>query len=202
MADLSVFHSRIAPIVLGCPTPTINQAIIDACIDFCTEGSALMAELDAVTTSAGNPDIELDLPSATRVARVVSLTIDGRKLAATTRHPASKDDASQPTSYSVSEDGTVRLYPTPDKAYTVESIVLLKPSRSATAVDDSLFERHAEAIASGALLRLLSMNGVSWANPAAAAMYAGSFRAGVARAEMEFRRQNATPELAVQFVRI
>lgn len=200
MAALSAFHSRIFPLVPSCPVPTVEQALVDSCIEFCEQGSAVHRELDPVTLVAGSQELEIDLPPQSGLIRVTSVVVNDRELQPSDRIFA--DVQGMPRTYSYQDDGVLALYPTPDQTYEARVFALLKPARGATAVDDILFEDWAEFIVSGAMYRLLSMPMATWANPAAAQAYFNNFRMGINRSELEFRRRRTTKEMRVQFVRV
>jgi hypothetical protein len=200
MAALADFHSRILPMVPTCPLPTLDQAILDACIEFCEQGSAIHKELTATVTVIGDPEVQFALPTGTKLVRITALKVDQREIEAREYFEIETAVEGMPRVFSASQDALVQMYPVPDKVYPVTAMALLKPSRAATAVDDLLLESWAEYIASGALYRLFMMPAAAWANPPAAKMYFDTFRVGINRSETEFRRGRTTREMRVQSV--
>jgi hypothetical protein len=209
MAALSAFTPRIAYRVDGCPDITIEQAVLDACIDFCERSLILRQTLDPTAVVAGVKEVDLDLPSGTRLAKIMKVWVDDREISAVSEDevgtplahvdsvPGVTGVSSMPTGYVESSPGTIRLYPAPDKTYSVTVRAALKPSRSATAVDDILFENWVNAITEGALARLYVMPEV-WGNAALAAVSAKAFLAFVSSASTEAQHGRGRGELRVR----
>jgi hypothetical protein len=202
MAALAAFYSRIQPLIPNCPAPLLDQALVDSCVEFCEQGSAVHRELEVVQTTIGESRVELDLPAQSLLVRITALKINGRETVAKPYFEMDEDVQGLPRMFSNTPEGDLMLYPVPDAVYPVKAMALLKPVRNATAVDDILFQDWAEFIVSGAMYRLLMMPGVAWSNPTAGKMYFDNFRMGINRAEIEFTRQRNTNEMRVQYVHI
>jgi len=209
MALLSSFTPRIAYRVDGCPDITIEQAVLDSCIDFCERTHIIRQTLDPVTTVVGVKEVELDLPPGTRLANIIKVWVDDREIEATSEEevgtplahvdsvPGVESTNSVPAWYIESTPGSIRLFPGPDKAYTVTVRAALKPSRAATSVDDILFENWMNAIVEGALARLYLMPEV-WANPGLAAASAKAFLAFASSASAESRQGRGRGEMRIR----
>jgi hypothetical protein len=200
MAALADFHNRVCPVIPSCPIPTVDQAILDACIEFCEQGSALYKELAATVTVIGDPEVQLTLPTETKLVRIAALKVDQREIEAREYFEIETDVQGLPRVFSASQDALVQMYPVPDKVYPVKAMAILKPSRAATAVDDLLLESWADSIAAGALYRLLMLPAAAWVNPVAAKVYFDTFRVSINRSEIEFRRGRTNREMRVQSV--
>lgn len=199
MATLDSFHSLVLPTVIGCPTVTANQAIVNACIEFCEKTLIVREVVDRFNTVAGTQDYDIDVSSMSKLVLIMQASVDGIELA-----PVGSDDfsslgtaVSKPQTYRYREDGSLSLYPIPDAVYSIGMVIATKPSRAATAVNDKLFEDWGEHIASGALQRLMLMPAV-WGNPVLAASHAGHFMAGVNRARLDRHREKTRAETRVQ----
>lgn len=205
MSAIHAFFGRIAPFVIGCPDPTINQAIIDTCIHFCEMSMIDRRRLDAVQTSAGSQAVDLDLPPSTRAVRVLNVQVDGVNIEAAPDDVFSYEtvinaSVGKPRGY-IYSGGALLLYPTPDAAYTVSVQAALKPLRSATTVDDKLFEDWADVIVSGSVARLMAMP-FDWANGQLANVYQTAYIVGLNRAMLESSREKTRATLRVEPVRI
>lgn len=205
MSAIQAFFGRVAPFVIGCPDPIINQAIIDTCIHFCEMSMIDRRRLDAVQTSAGSQSVDIDLPPSTRAVRVLNVQLDGVNIEAAPDHVFNAEvvingTVGKPMGYMYS-DGALLFYPTPDATYTVSVQAALKPLRSSTTVDDKLFEDWADAIASGSIARLMAMP-ADWANGPLAALYQTAYTVGLNRAMLESSREKTRAILRVEPVRI
>ena len=183
--------------VPGCPQPVALQALLDTAIDFCDRTRIVKHTTDPVPVRPGEPTYDIDLPSGTTVARVLNVWYDGRLLElapiqTVTAHGAYVvgEGLGRPTAAYVLEPATIRLFPPPgqdaDGRLTVQ--VSLKPTRTARAVDDTLFDDWAEVIVAGALARLAIMPGASFSNVELAAVGAAQYGAGVSAAKLEGRK--------------
>lgn len=211
--SLSAFTSRIAYRVDGCPDITIEQTVLDSCIEFCEKTLILKQTLDSATVTAGTAEVELDTPSSTKLVKILRVWLDETELAA-----ASEDDvgnplvhvdsitgvagvSARPRFYVESSPGVLRLFPKPDDTYTLTVRAAVKPSRSSTAVDEILFENWAAGIVDGALSRLYAMP-ERWANPGLAAACTNNFNAAVSAALSELYLGRARGDMRITPVRI
>jgi hypothetical protein len=162
MRPLSDFYSRILPWVPGCPEPTANQALVDAAILFCEDSLVLREKLEPFQLEVGKDAYELDAPAQQQVARVLSAQIDGYACAVV---PAEDSVfpmvvTGKPTAVYTTRSGSEFLLhtnPIPDAAYWAEVQVALRPLRTATQLEDDLFNLWAEAVVSGAVSRICSI---------------------------------------------
>lgn len=206
---LSSFTPRIAYRVDGCPDITIEQAVLDSCIDFCERSLILRQTLDQVTTAVGVKEVELDLPTNYRIVKILKVWVNETEIEAASEEevstplahvdsvPGSTSTNSVPAWYVESSPGTLRVFPAPDKAYTITVRAALKPSRSATSVDDILFENWVNAIVEGALARLYLMP-ERWGNAGLAAVSAKAFLSFASSASTEAQHGRGRGELRVR----
>jgi hypothetical protein len=209
---LSEFRSRVAPLVPSCPDPLIDQAVLDSCIEFCERSLIVRLMLDEMTTTAGEFEIELDPPSDQQVCMLMRAWVDGTEIA-----PAAEDivgafgytasvtgetnTGGRPIAFYETQAGFIGLHPVPDDAYAVTARVATRPTRSATAVEQVLFDNWVEPIAHGALSRLYAMPG-SWFDAKLSAAYGSMFVAGINRAMVEASRGRNRADVRVTPVRI
>jgi hypothetical protein len=107
----------------------------------------------------------------------------------------------RPRWFNETNPGAIQLSPRPDKVYQINARVALRPLRTATTVDDQLFNDHAEAITSGALMRLFLVPGDLLNAPLAKA-HAGNFEQHVHAAMLQARKGRTRSQMAVTPVRI
>lgn len=162
MKLLADFFPRIGTHVVGCPEPTMSQALLDSAIAFCEDSLVQREMLDSFSTEIGTASYEMDPPAQQKVARVLDVVVDGVKLKNIPQDVAVgiQKVSGQPTGYYTTRSGytfEVVLYPVPDKVCTVSVLAALKPSRTATQLDDDLFERWVEPIVAGAIARITAI---------------------------------------------
>jgi len=199
MKALSAFLPRVLPYALGCPEPTAVQALTDSAIAFCEESMAVRQFADVFTTVAGVREYDLEAPSQQRVARVLRVFCDGSQLqtAASADSPVDTQAGGRPGAYYVSRtdsEGMLQLYPTPDRVYSVLVEVAFSPTRSATSVQDDLFDLWVDPVVAGALYRIYSVDGQAYSDPAKAMqqMSKALMLTRKARIEAEYGRVKST----------
>lgn len=182
--SLSAFTPRIAHRAAGCPDFVIEQAVLDACIEFAESTHVVVTTTDPMITFAGTPEIDVDINPTERVVNIQGVWVDGTEIFPVDRDGArasslfSEGDGTtqtdaKPRRY-IHANGVLRLWPTPDKQYTVIARVATKPSRVATTVDDAYFEDWVSAVVDGAMYRLLAQP-ASWGNEKLAAFHKARF---------------------------
>jgi hypothetical protein len=186
MSKYEDFFPYVLPFVDGCSEPVMTMAVRDACIEFCDKSLYLTAKIDPIITVEGTADYDLEVEYCYRIARVVSVWADiPRELAPmpldSYQHQYGRwtQDTAAPSGFYLQEPCTLTLFPTPDKAYTLDVTVAITPLRSSTSVECVLLERFAPVIADGALARLYMMEGQDFYDANAAQYRRRSFLVGV-----------------------
>jgi len=173
----SQFYSHIQPHVPGCPEVVINDHLQIAAENFCKR-SAVWRDTFTFSTEVGVSDYSPPKPGSSRIEDVLMLHCESVPLPRTTdayySEPASWPQG-RPTRYALFGDETLRLYATPDDAYTVEGTLVLMPSANASRVPDFLYEDHLQSITYGAIATLTAIPGKEWTNPDLAAYYGPKF---------------------------
>lgn len=175
MKALSAFFPRILPYLPGCPEPLAAQVLIDAAIEFCDSSLVLRQNLDTFNTVVGRVQYDLDAPSAQHdINRVMGVTLDGKELVAGMAEAIRGDMPTAPAKprgfYTDRTDSvfTLMLSPPPDEVYSVLVNVALSPARTATQLDDDLFNTWINPIVSRAIAQAMQIPGQPFSNPAQA----------------------------------
>jgi hypothetical protein len=199
LVNLTQFFPFVLPSVLGCPDPTLLQAIRSACVDFCTT-TLMVQELVPLSVATGSQDYEVDVPSQMQLVKVLGVFLEDTWLEPVSVESVRKGVAlrgdvgsaqashSTPTAYFQKTPTTpeISLYPLPivdiTEGLTVRAA--FAPTRSATSVDNTLYDHWVEAIAAGALSRLMALPGQPYTNPAEAAAMRAQFSAATRSASI------------------
>jgi hypothetical protein len=175
MKALSIFYPRILPYLPGCSVPVVSQVLLDSAIDFCDRSLVIRQNLDSFSTAVGVPQYSLDAPSAQHdISRVLGVTLDKMELnpgmAEIVHNDLPTDKAKPRAFYTDRTDSTftLNLTPPPDAVYPVIVDVALRPKRTATSVDDDLFNIWIDPIISGAMARAMQIPDQPFSNPAQA----------------------------------
>jgi hypothetical protein len=148
------FYPYIQPYVPGCPEVVIETHLQEAAAEFCARSEIWRFDVESDFTSKGESDYDIDVPVGSVMENILAFYIEGTALKSVSdRHYdlSSTTPTSRPSLYSIYQDTKVRLYPTPDKQYPFEGVAVLKPSLSATGVEDFIFETHGRCISYGAI---------------------------------------------------
>jgi hypothetical protein len=211
---LNDFPELIAPEVIGCPTMTIDRAVVDATRDFCRR-TDVWRVTDTQDLKIGVSEYELAgvLPSAVDVSRILSVRTDGeylRNIGAHLHHnPFSESWGKTHGTYSFVFNADlrnmVRLSAVPEVAVPsgliVEASLVPQKGVSNNAIDPAVLDRWYEPIVMKAKQLLYMQPGVTWSNPDLSAYYFTMYNKSTAQAQTEGRKEYsfkdpANPEIA------
>jgi hypothetical protein len=175
MQALSAFFPRILPYLPGCSEPLVSQLLVDSAIEFCTASPVLRQNLDTFNTVVGVSQYDLDPPSAQhKIERVMGVTLAGMELrpgmAEIVHNDLPTDKAKPRAFYTDRTDSTftLNLTPPPDNAYSVVVAVVLRPARTATTLDDDLYNIWINPVVTGAMAKAMMIPDQPFSNPAQA----------------------------------
>lgn len=188
MAALADFERFVAPLVEGAPAPAIEDAILDAAVEFCTRTRLLRAFLDPVTLVPGTFEYELDAPEAdTQIVDVVAAWLPEGPVTSATRPELEErypdgwawrqvGSTAEVRHFYCRLPGFVQLVPavTAKAPRALRLEVAYAPTRSARDLHDVLLNRYAEQLANGALARL-HQHKAGYADPGRAGTYQAAF---------------------------
>ena len=188
----------------GVPSPVAINAIRNACFDFCRDSLWLTTLSDPATYSPDVQDYDLEPPSGTKVVGVLSVTLDSNQ----TIFPWSMEEtvAARPNwqtatglieGFVQKTPGSISMVQIPSKTGTFVASLAVAPTRSATSIDDRIYDYHLESIKYGALWKLKSMINQAWSDPAGASLYEQRFLMMVNQATTERLRSNSRASMRV-----
>lgn len=191
MRDILELLPRIHEVSPSCPEPTAIRHLRDAAIEFCRrtriwrdydEFPLRGARCDGIGTVSEADIFEIShatVKDATGiVADLIPVTVDWLDRERT----GWRDDEGTPVYITQFGPGTVRVTPAPDSAsaLTLRLELILVPSITAQRLIDPLVDTYGQAIADGALGRILATPG-DLAQPALAPVHAAAFEAALGR---------------------
>jgi hypothetical protein len=212
MIEVSKFQRYVLPFVAGAPVPAVDDAVVDACVEFCTRALVLRCLQDPITLTPNTPEYCLDAPDmSTQVVGVTGAWLPEGQIDPLTRpkldelYPTGWARATTACTRDVSgyfcpRPGLLRLVPqvtvTLPQALLVE--IAIAPTRDATKVPDLLYQRYAEQIAAGALTRLHQHPDATYADPSRVATYREAFedaiRTAAEASDMGFQKTTLETE--------
>jgi hypothetical protein len=181
MKDLTSFLPLVRQFAPGVAEPTAIVHLRQAAIQFC-ERTRLWRWDEAIDVSGDDPD--LVAPDGSAIHKIEAVRFNEQ-----TVDPATTDyldrvipnwrtmvsTVSRPTWYTQSAPNTLRLVPR--AIGTVNLYAYLKPSQDATQVPDWMDEQYREAIAGGALSRILVIPNQSFSNGELAGAFGAAWAA-------------------------
>jgi hypothetical protein len=188
----TVAFSELVPEVLAtasaCPTPTIVRNLRNAARELCEQSDCYRFTIDNTVVVANQSDVEIAVPSSTTMHKAVTLQLNSKRIKPFSVVMQDHDDEGwrdkpgTPEYFMRSNEtlNAVRLIPTPDTTLTTNGLkgeVSLKPSRTATGVDDIFMDRFHSTLVDGALAKLLAVSSAPWFDPQLAAYHAQLFNA-------------------------
>lgn len=210
------FFSNVMPEVPGCPEITAFNAIQNAAIEFCEKTFILQRDHDPVTILQGIVDYDLEPPTDYLVVKVMKAWLEGNELTALAPDMVNGPEVynrlfssytpqpTTPNAFLQKDVRTVSVWGLPDKKYPngLTMRVALKPTRDAETIEDEIYEDYYEAIASGALARLLNSQGKPYSSRDGAALADRQFRQAINVARQRATHGNTRAMLSVKLRRI
>lgn len=204
------FLPEVLPFVPGLAEPIAENAIRQACIEFCERTDYWTSQLPPMASVDGVRSYELFPPdNQSRIHNVLSVFYNGVELS-----PKTPDELDVELDDWDTEEGTPRYYylerekaitlilvPVPDTTANnyIKVKVSLKPLLSGSRVADQLYYDHRKAISYGALSFLLRTPNKQWTNDAKAMEYERYFAAKIIdanrRARKAFTRRAETVQM-------
>jgi len=193
-ADMTRYIERHAS---GCPVPTITNALRDAAIELCNDAECWKKELTPLYLRKQSEYI-LKMPDNTELMRIERMEHMGEPVLPKSKdwldknYPAWREAQSNWAHYyylkfNDKSQPVVRLVPYPpetiqDRLYID---VIIKPTDSATEIDDFIATRYRKALEYGALGEVLMMKDKLWTDAERALLYQEKFGTKVAEARVD-----------------
>lgn len=181
----SLWEPEILPDIPTVPRPALENAVRNACIDFCERTHLWTQDLDRIDVEADTREYALTEPSGAEIILIddVKYKQDGADDDQfTTLAPVSENqknlqdsgswkyrDSASPSGYYALPDNPteILLYniPTVASAEGLLVKVVLRPSRDCTTVQDFIYKSHFKTIGLGAKADLFARKGQAWHDP-------------------------------------
>lgn len=190
---LSSFLPYIVPYAPGVPRTVAQSKLLDAAIELCERSLYLRQTLSAFDLVLNTDSYVLAPPTDHDVVMATSVIVNGNPIGPAAEERIDSIDAywrtgisGMPSMWYQPSPTTIKFNRLPDETVTAGILVeiAVKPTRTATTVDDELYTDWVERLANGALWRLLSMRGVEWADENLAhGLYGPKWNAAISQAK-------------------
>ena len=186
MAPWSQFYQLVLPSTPGATDPLMDLELCNAAIEFFRRTRSWCVWLDPIVAQAGVREYSFVLPAMATVTRIESAMVNGDSIGIASYKDAGPLSVTDTTGQAYgSSMGTLVLasyYPAGTQILVQAS---LTPSRTATGIDDSMFELYANDIAEGAKSRLMLIPGQPFSNEQKAGIAGTKFEDAVATRSTE-----------------
>jgi hypothetical protein len=179
--------TRLAASVPGCPQPILEQHIRDSAIETCERTLAWRYEQPSIRLTPGVYEYPYNNPLQTEVHAFITAAVNGSPLEPLTleqlyvKYPnwpdLDPDQRSDPRYICQLDPDNFVLAPLPDATtpYDLKMIVVLKPLRTSTGMDKTIFDDLENVIMHGALQHLLVMPNKNWSDRELATYHAKQY---------------------------
>jgi hypothetical protein len=214
--DFSSLAVRLQPVVPGCPRQTIVQYIRDAAIKTCERTLTWRYQVPRFDLTAGTYIYSYRQPFDSQVHAVFSVLLNNIPLEVLTldralelypawadKYTTSGDIAlygSQPRSVTEVSPDAFAVLPLPDaeRTYNVRMFVALKPTRTASGMDEVIFNDLEDVMMHGALQHLLALPKTNWSDRELATYHAKQYLTQLVERRARANLGNARGTFAVQ----
>lgn len=180
---VSLWRTRIQDDIPEAYNHLVDRAVLDTCIEFCQNTRIWHTRMTPMSVIANIPNYKLRVPANARLASVIELKYNGKKLEPVidsdldASTPNWEAKTGTPNQYTMLDQGTARLIGIPTEALTnaLTGSIAVKPARDAEVVGEVLWDDWAEAIAHGAKYRIFSMTNEGWADARKASDHFGLY---------------------------
>jgi len=178
---------RLLPSVPGCPQPVIEQYIRDSAIESCEKTLAWRYQQFPIRLTPGVYEYQYDNPAQTEVHAFLTASVNGQQIQPVTledihrRYPdwpnLDPTKQSDPRFIFQLDPDNLSVAPIPDALHTYDlnMVVALKPLRSASGMDKTVFDDLENVIMHGALQYLLVLPNKNWTDRELATYHAKQF---------------------------
>lgn len=196
----SSFIKYIRPYLKGCPDKIIQEMVIRNTQKFCVETHCYHAQATNITVTSGTSEYSLAFSGSVepltilwaRIGADYLKEISEEKLRSWEGIDWREDTGSPSTHYFLTDDLQILLYPEPSATLTtsLEVMCIVKPTLTATSIDDFIYQRYWDIIAEGVLFDLKRMPNAAWSDPEGAIMHYDLYRRGVSRTKRWMRKNS------------
>jgi hypothetical protein len=202
--------TRLAASVPGCPQPILEQHIRDSAIDTCERTLAWRYQQPSIRLTPGVYEYPYNNPTQTEVHAFLTATVNGAPLSPLTLEQL-YDTYPQWPNLDVNQRSTPQyicqldpdsfvLAPLPDDsvAYDLRMIAVLKPLRTSTGMDKTIFDDLENVIMHGALQHLLVMPNKNWSDRELATYHAKQYLSKITERRARANLGAARASMSVQ----
>lgn len=186
------FEPYIRPDVVNAPVALVTQKLISTIIEFCQDSKIWQEEMDAITLIPAVRKIEIPVLPNSTLCDIRRLVYKGKtELVAKSIDEMDRDDPTWRTRNGVGKNyvninkSVIQLvgHPIDVEPLALTGRIALQPSRTATKVEDFLFNDYVDYIACGTKAKLFAMKDKEWSDEKSALTEMASYETGLEKAK-------------------
>mgnify|MGYP007090083687 CR=1 FL=1 len=191
----------LLPDVPGCQNDLAINALRNAAIELYTKSWIYTQACDSQQTVIGQAEYDLDTFNQYKLIGIVSASIDDANILPVGKTSLNRsnlrwqDDTGQPTNYFSYDYTTLRLYPIPDRVSTLNVTVALTPAKTATGIENFIYDLYSEQLAAGAKARLMLIPNKPFTDVNASREYRAQFSAAITDAKWRAHKSLTNAQL-------
>lgn len=198
----------VLPDVPGCTNELAINALRNAAIELCTKSWIYIQACDPQDTIIGQAEYDLDTFNGYKTVGIVTASFNDANIlpiGITSLNRSNlywQDDTGTPTNYFTNDYTTLRLYRIPDLVGTLNVTVALTPTKTATGVENFIYDLYSEQLAAGAKARLMLIPSKPFTDPNTSREYRAQFAAAITDAKWRAHKSltNAQLQMAPQIL--
>lgn len=199
---IEFFHRMISPYAEACPEFVMNMAVIDTVNDLCRRTGCVVSEARFVCVPKKRT-YAFELPVGLKAESVKRLYVGGNRTRVSNADELERfypEDFTKvegcPRYFFFRKPYEVELIPVPDKPYGCRMDITVSVSPDTTSIPEVFYSEYSDAVAYGALARILSQTGQTYSNKTSAdryrLLYARELTAIKSEAAAGFQRTSGT----------
>jgi hypothetical protein len=200
--NISEFKNLVAVDVLPCPDIIVNREVVSILLEFCRKTNILQRDFQ-MDVDSGDIDDERqncidfevsEFAQGLRPVTVVEFMVDGQTFKPWKQNIRSTNDYFETVEDSrykyfwIPDDNHIRVFDMSSNDSKMWMNVAFVYDRTATTVDDFIFDDWSEAIVCGAKYKILNMPGKEWTDKASAKDYRAMWRKYLSQAKQQALR--------------
>jgi hypothetical protein len=202
------FYEYVRPQTPGAESPLLDLMLRNAAIDFFRETEVMTSE-QVLNLLADQSVYDTTNPAHTEATRIKEFVFENNSplrpitlMKLQRLYSSWRDVRSQPTHYFQQTPRQIVVFPKPDANYDAVLNKVLVPTRASIGIEDEYYNEYVEAIANGAIARIMRVPNKPYTNMEMANVYGVLFQTAIRNHKIEANRSFTNADITVEFNKI
>jgi len=200
MAKFEELHTLVSAYAPNVPDFVAGNAIREAARQFFRKTHSYIVCTPVGLSEGENIGVVEPYEADIEILATLSIELDGEPITVKTALPHYVNQSGKPRYYIGDTKDQVMFYPTADKPYDMVARIAVRPSFTATELDDELVSENEEALRYGALMILKSQVATEWFSPEEISYYKNLFDQQINQKRIDALKRftNVTPTVPIR----